>query len=112
VRVEWLRAYRVFDVKGIDATKRERIALAIEAAARRLSAPHEAWIAVDPFRGSLKCSLPRTVKVFKRLGSSIEASLRGDRDNELFGVALVRLGRGRVGRFLSLGDSSRSGSAR
>ena len=47
-----------------------------------------------------------------RLGSSIEASLRDDRDNELFAVALVRLGQGRVGRFLSLGDSSQSGSAR
>jgi hypothetical protein len=41
----------VFDVKGIPATRRERIETAVEAAGRHLTAPHEAWIAADPLRG-------------------------------------------------------------
>jgi hypothetical protein len=54
----------------------------------------------------------RTVKVFRRVGSSIEGSLRDDRDNELFDGASARLGQGRVGCFLCPDDSSRSGNAR
>jgi hypothetical protein len=46
------------------------------------------------------------------LGSSIEASLRDDRDNELFDGASAGLGQGRVGCFLCADDSSRSGNAR
>jgi hypothetical protein len=44
----------VFDTKGIPATRRERIEAAVVAAARQLTAPHEAWIAADPFRGGFK----------------------------------------------------------
>jgi len=41
----------VFEIKGIPATRRERIEAAVEAAGRDLAGPHEAWIAADPFRG-------------------------------------------------------------
>jgi len=44
----------VFDSKGIPATRRERIEAAVVAAGRQLTAPHEAWIAADPFRGGFK----------------------------------------------------------
>jgi len=44
----------VFEVKGIPATRRERIEKAVEAAGRHLAAPHEAWIAADPFRGGFR----------------------------------------------------------
>ena len=44
----------VFDSKGIRATRRERIEAAVVAAGRQLTAPHEAWIAADPFRGGFK----------------------------------------------------------
>ena len=44
----------VFDTKGIPATRRERIEAAVVAAGRQLTAPHEAWIAADPFRGGFK----------------------------------------------------------
>jgi hypothetical protein len=44
----------VFDVKGIPSTRRDRIEAAVVAAGRNLSAPHEAWIAADPFRGGFK----------------------------------------------------------
>jgi hypothetical protein len=35
----------VFDVKGIPATRRERIQAAVEAGGRDVTAPHEAWFA-------------------------------------------------------------------
>ena len=44
----------VLDTKGIPATRRERIEAAVVAAGRQLTAPHEAWIAADPFRGGFK----------------------------------------------------------
>jgi hypothetical protein len=44
----------VFDTKGIPATRRERIEAAVVAAGRQLTAPHEGWIAADPFRGGFK----------------------------------------------------------
>jgi hypothetical protein len=44
----------VFDVKGIAADRRDAIRAAVEAAGRRLSAPHEGWIAADPLRGGFK----------------------------------------------------------
>ena len=47
----------IFDTKGIPATRRERIETAIVAAGRNLTAPHEAWIAADLFRGGFKVLL-------------------------------------------------------
>jgi hypothetical protein len=47
----------VFDVKGIPATRRERIETAVEAAGRHLTGPHEAWIASDPLRGGFRVVL-------------------------------------------------------
>jgi hypothetical protein len=44
----------VFDAKGIPATRRERIEAAVIAGGRNLTAPHEAWITADPFRGGFK----------------------------------------------------------
>jgi hypothetical protein len=44
----------VFDVKGIPATRRERIEAAVEAAGRYVATPHEAWIAADPLHGGYK----------------------------------------------------------
>ena len=44
----------MFDAKGIPANRRERIEAAVVAAGRQLTAPHEAWIAADPFRGGFK----------------------------------------------------------
>ena len=43
----------------------------------------------------------RMVKVFRRLGSSIEASHPVALDSALFGGAFLLPGRGRVGRFLN-----------
>jgi hypothetical protein len=44
----------VFDIKGIAATRRERIQTAIEAGGKHVSAPHEAWIAADPSAGGVR----------------------------------------------------------
>jgi hypothetical protein len=44
----------VFDTKGVPATRRERIEAAIEAGGRHTSAPYEAWIAAEPFRGGMR----------------------------------------------------------
>ena len=38
----------IFDIKGISATRREGIELAVVAGGKRVSAPHEGWIAADP----------------------------------------------------------------
>ncbi len=44
----------VFDVKGISATRRERIEAAVVAGGRQLSGPYEGWIAADPFGGGAR----------------------------------------------------------
>jgi hypothetical protein len=44
----------VFAVKGIPATRRERIKAAVVAAGRSIAMPHEAWIAADPQRGGFR----------------------------------------------------------
>jgi hypothetical protein len=44
----------VFNITGIPATQREAIQAAVEAAGRRLSAPHEAWISAAPLSGCIK----------------------------------------------------------
>jgi hypothetical protein len=45
---------RVFDTKGIPATRRERIEAAVEAGGKHVSGPYEAWISSDPFRGGVR----------------------------------------------------------
>ena len=47
----------VFETKGIPATKRDPIETAVIAGVRNVTAPHEAWIAADPFRGGFKVLL-------------------------------------------------------
>ena len=47
----------IFDTKGIPATRRERIEKAVEAGGKHLSAPFEAWIASDPFRGGVRVGI-------------------------------------------------------
>ena len=44
----------VFDTKGIPATRRERIEAAVVAGGKHVAAPHEAWIASDPFRNGVR----------------------------------------------------------
>jgi hypothetical protein len=44
----------VFDTKGIPATRRERIEAAVVAGGKHVSAPHETWIALDPFRNGVR----------------------------------------------------------
>jgi hypothetical protein len=44
----------VFQIKGVPGHRRERIEAAVVAGGRHASGPHEAWIAVDPFRGGVK----------------------------------------------------------
>ena len=44
----------VFDIKGITATRRERIEAAVESGGKLVAEPYEAWIAADPFRGGFK----------------------------------------------------------
>jgi hypothetical protein len=41
----------VFDIKGIQATRRERIQAAVEAAGKYLTGAYEAWIAPDRLHG-------------------------------------------------------------
>jgi hypothetical protein len=41
----------VFDIKGILGHRRERIETAVVASGKHVTAPHEAWIAADPFYG-------------------------------------------------------------
>jgi hypothetical protein len=41
----------VFDIKGILGHRRECIEMAVVAGGKHVSAPHEAWIATDPFKG-------------------------------------------------------------
>jgi hypothetical protein len=44
----------VFDIKGIPGHRRERIEAAVVAGGKHVSAPHEAWIATDPFTGGFR----------------------------------------------------------
>jgi hypothetical protein len=41
----------VFDIKGVPGHRRERIETAVVAGGKHITAPHEAWIATDPFKG-------------------------------------------------------------
>jgi hypothetical protein len=40
----------VFDIKGLPGHRRERIEAAVVAGGKHTKAPHEAWIAADPFK--------------------------------------------------------------
>ena len=44
----------VFDIKGLPASRRERIEAAVVAGGRHARGPHEAWIAADPFKGGFR----------------------------------------------------------
>jgi len=44
----------VFDTKGIPGQRRERIEAAVVAGGKHTKAPHEAWIAADPFNGGFR----------------------------------------------------------
>jgi hypothetical protein len=44
----------VFDMKGVPGPRRERIEAAVVAGGKHVSAPHEAWIAADPFKGGFR----------------------------------------------------------
>jgi len=44
----------VFDTKGIPGTRREQIEAAVVAGGNYTSAPHEAFISSDPFKGGVK----------------------------------------------------------
>jgi hypothetical protein len=47
-------ALNVFDIKGIPATRRERIVAAVEAGGTDLKDSYEAWITSDPFGGGVQ----------------------------------------------------------
>jgi hypothetical protein len=44
----------VFDIKGLPGHRRERIEAAVVAGGKHTKAPHEAWIAADPFKGGFR----------------------------------------------------------
>lgn len=44
----------VFDITGLPGHRRERIEAAVVAGGKHVSAPHEAWIASDPFKGGFR----------------------------------------------------------
>lgn len=44
----------VFDIKGVPGHRRERIETAVVAGGKHITAPHEAWIATDPFKGGVR----------------------------------------------------------
>jgi hypothetical protein len=44
----------VFEMRGIPGHRRERIEAAVVAGGKHTTAPHEAWITADPFRGGFK----------------------------------------------------------
>ena len=44
----------VFETKGIPATRRERIEVAVEAGGIHASGNYQAWISADPFRGGVR----------------------------------------------------------
>jgi hypothetical protein len=43
--------FTVFDMKGIPATRRERIQAAVEAGGKHLAGAYEAWVAADRAHG-------------------------------------------------------------
>jgi hypothetical protein len=47
----------VFDTKGVPATRRQRIEAAVVAGGKHITAPYEAWIASEPFRGGVRVLL-------------------------------------------------------
>jgi hypothetical protein len=47
----------VFDIKGIPATRRERIEGAVVAGGKHVRDAYEAWIATDPFKGDVRVIL-------------------------------------------------------
>jgi hypothetical protein len=51
----------VFEMKGVPAICRERIEAAVDAGGKHVAAPHEAWIAADPFRGGFKDDDPAVI---------------------------------------------------
>jgi hypothetical protein len=44
----------VFDIKGLPGHRRERIEAAVVAGGKHTKAPHEAWIAANPFKGGFR----------------------------------------------------------
>jgi hypothetical protein len=44
----------VFETKGLPGHRRERIEAAVVAGGKHTRAPHEAWIAADPFQGGFR----------------------------------------------------------
>jgi len=44
----------VFDIKGLPGHRREHIEAAVVAGGKHTKAPHEAWIAADPFKGGFR----------------------------------------------------------
>ena len=44
----------VIDIKGIPATRRERIETAVVAGGKHVRESYEAWITTDPFRGDVR----------------------------------------------------------
>src|ERR1700688_4076025 len=44
----------MFHTNGIPAARRERIEAAVVAGGKRVPAPHEAWIALDPFHNGVR----------------------------------------------------------
>ena len=44
----------LFDTKGIPGHRRKRIEAAVVAGGKHTKAPHEAWIAADPFNGGFR----------------------------------------------------------
>jgi hypothetical protein len=44
----------VFDIKGIPGNRRERIETAVVAGGKHTQAPHEAWIAADPYKDGFR----------------------------------------------------------
>jgi hypothetical protein len=74
----------VFDVKGVPGNRRERIEAAVIAGGKHVSAPLEAWIAADPFKGGFRLLITgphgfeRTVMLaVDALNQQISSSLPG-----------------------------------
>jgi hypothetical protein len=44
----------IFDIKGVPGSRRELIEAAVVAGGQLAPGPHEAWIAVDPFKGGFR----------------------------------------------------------
>jgi hypothetical protein len=83
----------VFDVKGVSATRRERIEAAVVAGGRHTMDPHEAWIAVDPFNGGIR------VLITGPHGFERTVTFAIDDDPAVIGSACGRRWRSRDGTF-------------